>query len=122
MKHMWKFVVVTFALLLAVSAFAANKSSVNLTLNHQAVVNGVTLAPGDYKILLDRNGDAVQATFLASGKTVATTAGHFEQRTKFPASVSLVIGDNDRAVQQIVVEKLKGAVVLDNGGASAAGH
>jgi hypothetical protein len=122
MKHIRKVAVMTFVLLLAVSAFAANKSSVNLTLNTKSIVNGTTLTPGDYKVLLDRNGDAVQATFVSRGKTVATSSGHFEARTAFGGAVSVVVSDNDRAIQQILVQKMKGAIVLDNGTASAGGH
>lgn len=125
MKSIQKITVMMFALLLAVSAFAANKNSVDLTLNNQAYVNGATLAPGNYKVVLDRTGDSVQATFISNGKTVATSAGHFEQRTSFPASVALVVNNSDRAVQQILVQKMKGAVVLDAAGGatpSAASH
>lgn len=122
MKPIHKVSVMFCALLMAVSAFAANKSSVDLTLNNKAVVNGTTLAPGDYKVVLDRNGDNVQTTFLSKGKTVATSAGHFEQRTAFPGAVSLMVNDSDRSVRQIVVQKMKGAVIFDNGASSAAGH
>jgi hypothetical protein len=122
MKSGYKISMMVCALLLAVSAFAANKNSVDLTLNHPAVVNGTTLKAGEYKVMLDRNGDRVQATFLSSGKTVATSSGHFEQRSSFAGPVSVVVKDGDRAIQQIVVQKLKGAVVLDDGTPSATGH
>lgn len=122
MKHIRKFAVMTFGLLLAVSAFAANKSSVTLSLATKSTVNGTTLAPGDYKVLLDRNGDAVQATFVSHGKTVATSSGHFESRSAFGGAVSVVVSQNDRAIQQILVQKMKGAIVLDNGTPSAGGH
>jgi hypothetical protein len=122
MKQIRKIVGMTFVLLLAVSAFASDKSSINLTLNHPSVINGTTLAAGDYKVVLDRNGDAVQATFLSGRKTVATSSGHFEQRKAFGGGVSLVLDDRDRSIQQIVVQKMKGAVVFDNAAASAGGH
>jgi hypothetical protein len=124
MKQVQKFAVLVFSLLLlaATALAASNKSAIDLTLNHQVVVNGTTLQPGDYKIVLERDGDNVQATFRSSGKTVATSTGHFEQRTNMPGPVSLVVGDKDRAVQQLLVQKMKGAVVFDNGGAAAAGH
>ena len=112
----------TFVFLLAVSAFASDKSSVSFTLNHPSMVNGTALKPGDYKVVLDRNGDAVQATFLSGKKTVATTSGHFEQRQAFAGDVSLVLDDKDNSIQQILVHKMKGAVVLDNAAATAGGH
>ena len=123
MKKLQTFVVLLFSLLLAASAFAgSSKSTVNLTLNHKAVVNGTTLEPGDYKVVLERDGDTVQATFRYSGKAVASSTGHFEQRSAFPASVSLVLNESDRAVRQLLVERMKGAVVFDSGAATAAGH
>jgi hypothetical protein len=123
MKAFFKLGVLILTLLLAASAFAANnKSSVDLTLNHKAAVNGTTLEPGDYKIILERQGDNIQATFRSSGKTIATSTGHFEQRSAFPGSVSVVVNESDRELRQLVVQKMKGAVVFENGGASAAGH
>lgn len=122
MKQIRKIVGMTFVLLLAASAFASDKSTVNLTLNHASIVNGTTLAPGDYKVVMDRNGDAVQATFLSGKKTVATSSGHFEQRNAFGGAVSVMLDDRDRSIQQIIVQKMKGAVVLDSAAASAGGH
>ena len=123
MKHTYKIAMLLVALLFTMSAFASNKNSVDFTLTKAATVYGTTLQPGDDKVVLDRTGDNIQATFVKSGKTVATTAGHFEQRTSFPGpGVSLVVHDGDRALQQILVEKMKGAVVLDEGAAASAGH
>jgi len=123
MKQVQKIAVLLFSMLLAITAFAGTgKSSVDLTLNHKAVVNGTTLAPGDYKVVLERQGDAIQATFRTAGKTVATSTGHFEQRSAFPGSVSIMVNETDGTVQQLLVKKMNGAVIFDNGGASAAGH
>ncbi|HEY3927568.1 MAG TPA: hypothetical protein VGL89_04265 [Candidatus Koribacter sp.] len=121
MKHLSKVLAVVFGLLMAVSAFAADKNSVNLTVMHKSTVSGTTLDPGEYKVVFNRTGDTVQATFLSGKKTVATTSGHFEQRSTFPSSVSLVV-NSDRAVQAIVVQKLGGAVVLEGEASSSAGH
>ena len=123
MKLVQKIALLMFSMLLAISAFAGtNKSSVDLTLNHKAVLNGTTLEPGDYKVVLTRDGDTVQASFRSGGKTVATSTGHFEQRSAFPASVAVVVGESDRSMQQLVVKKLNGAVVFDGAAAAAAGH
>ncbi len=122
MKHIEKIAVIFAALLMTVSALAANKSSVNFTLTDKAMVNGTTLQPGDYKMVVDRDGNNVQATFITRGKEVAKSSGHFEQRDSFASGVSLVTNNTDRAIQQVVVQKLKGAVVLDNAASSGAGH
>ena len=121
MKHLSKVFVAVFVLLLAVSALAADKNSVDLTVINKATVGGSTLAPGQYKVVFNRTGDNVQATFLSGKKTVATSSGRFEQRSSFPASVSMVEND-DHVVQAIVVQKLGGAVVLEGEATSSAGH
>lgn len=55
------------ALLLASSAFAANKA--NLTLLNPATVNGTKLKAGDYKLEWDGAGPQVQVSII-QGKTV----------------------------------------------------
>lgn len=62
-----KSLVMTLALLLASSAFAANKAS--LTLNHPATVNGTTLKAGDYKLEWDGAGPNVEVS-IKQGKNV----------------------------------------------------
>lgn len=124
MKHLQKLALILCTLLLATVAFAADKNnSVNLSLNNKAVVNGTTLQPGDYKVVLDRNGNDVKATFVKSGKTVATATGHFEERPTGVngSGVAVVVNDSDRALRQLVIGKMKGAVVLDNSNASSGG-
>ena len=124
MKHLQKLALILCTLLLATVAFAADKSNtVNLSLNNKAVVNGTTLEPGDYKIALDRSGNDVKATFLKGGKTVATCSGHFEERTAQVggSGVAVVVNDSDRALRQILINKMKGAVVLDNNVAASGG-
>ena len=124
MKHLQKLALILATLLLATVAFAADKNnSVNLSLNNKAVVNGTTLQPGDYKVVLDRTGNDVKATFVKSGKTVATATGHFEERPTGVngSGVAVVVNDSDRALRQLVIGKMKGAVVLDNSNASSGG-
>lgn len=115
MKYVQKFALIFATLLFTVSGFAAVKSSVNLTLYNKAVVNGTTLTPGQYKVEFDRTGNNVQTRFVENGKTMADANGHFEQRSTFPSSVALVTNDKDNSIQQIQVQKMKGAVVFDNG-------
>jgi len=123
MKQVQKIALLMITMLLAIAAFAGtDKSSVDLTLNHKAVINGTTLEPGNYRVVLERQGDTIQATFRDGKKTIATSTGHFEQRSAFPADVAVVIGESDRSMQQLLVKKMNGAIVFENGGASAAGH
>lgn len=62
-----KSLVMTLALLLASSAFAATKG--DLTLQSSVSVNGTTLKAGDYKLQWDGAGPNVEVSFM-QGKTV----------------------------------------------------
>ncbi|HLZ42126.1 MAG TPA: hypothetical protein VKQ11_14250 [Candidatus Sulfotelmatobacter sp.] len=64
-----KSLVMSLALLMASSAFAAEKAS--LTLTHPATVNGTTLKAGDYKLQWDGTGPNVEVT-IVKGKNVVT--------------------------------------------------
>ena len=64
-----KSLMMTLALLLASSAFAANKASI--TLNHPATVNGTTLKPGDYKLEWDGSGPDVEVSIVKGKNVVA---------------------------------------------------
>ena len=117
------FIALCFALLMAGSAFASDKSTVDLSVSRKVDVAGTTLQPGDYKVVLTRNGDNYQARFLSNGKEVMTKTGHFEQRDQFQGSVSAVYANGSQTLKEIDVKHLKGAVVFDNGASgSAAGN
>jgi len=62
-----KTMIMGLALLLASSAFAANKAS--LTLLNPATVNGTKLKAGDYKLEWDGTGPEVQVSII-QGRTV----------------------------------------------------
>jgi hypothetical protein len=62
-----KMMIMGLALLLASSAFAANKAS--LTLLNPATVNGTKLKAGDYKLEWDGTGPEVQVSII-QGRTV----------------------------------------------------
>ena len=62
-----KSAVMGLALLLASSAFAANKA--NMTLNHPTTVNGTQLKAGDYKLEWEGSGPEVQLS-IVQGKNV----------------------------------------------------
>jgi len=61
-------------LLVAAGAWAADKgSSTTVKIFDAVVVNGKTLAPGEYKVTWEGSGSDVQVSFL-QGKAVAATA------------------------------------------------
>ena len=64
-----KSVVMGLALLLASSAFAATKASLNL--QHPTIVNGTKLKAGDYKLEWDGSGPNVEVSII-QGKNVLT--------------------------------------------------
>jgi hypothetical protein len=62
------------ALLLATSAFAANKGNKgSIELDKSTTVSGHQLAPGQYKLTWDGTGSDVELMILSHGKLVATT-------------------------------------------------
>ena len=66
-----KTVVLGLAVLLASSAFASNKGS--LQVRESFEVNGQQLSPGEYQLRWDGTGSNVEVTFLQGKKEVAKT-------------------------------------------------
>jgi hypothetical protein len=69
-----KTVVLGFALLLAASAFAGTKGTLQLTV--PAVVNGTQLKAGDYKVDWEGSGPNVEVTILKGKTVVAKVPAH----------------------------------------------
>jgi hypothetical protein len=67
-----KTVVLGLALLLASSAFASNKGS--LQVREAFEVNGQTIAPGDYQLRWDGTGSNVELSFMQGKKEIAKTS------------------------------------------------
>lgn len=65
------------ALLLATSAFAANKGNKgSIELDQPATIAGHQLAPGEYKFTWDGTGSNIELMILSYGKLVATVPAH----------------------------------------------
>jgi hypothetical protein len=80
LNNVAKTVVLGLALLLASSAFASNKGS--LQVREALEVNGQQLAPGDYQLRWDGTGANVEVSFMRGKKEVAkTTAKVIELQT-----------------------------------------
>ena len=69
LNHLAKTVVLGLAVLLASSAFASNKGS--LQVREAVEVNGQQLAPGDYQLRWDGTGANVEVSFMQGKKEVA---------------------------------------------------
>jgi parvulin-like peptidyl-prolyl isomerase len=63
-----------FALLLASSAFAAAKGS--LQINHPVTVNGTTLKAGDYKVEWEGSGSNVELSIIQGKNVLAKASAH----------------------------------------------
>ena len=72
LTHVAKTVVLGLAVLLATSAFASNKAT--LQVREPFEVNGQQLAPGDYQLRWDGTGSTVEVSFMQGKKEVAKTS------------------------------------------------
>jgi len=110
-------------LLLATTAFAANKGP--LQLYHPTKVGDKQLQAGSYTVQWEGSGDQVQLNVLQYNKTVATTAAHVVNTdTKSPYNEALVTAnpDGSRSLAQIHFRGKKFALEVsgENGSASGA--
>lgn len=69
LNHLAKTVVLGLAVLLASSAFASNKGT--LQVHETLEVNGQQLAPGEYQLRWDGSGSNVEVSFMRGRKEVA---------------------------------------------------
>jgi hypothetical protein len=72
LNHLAKTVVLGLAVLLASSAFASNKGT--LEVREAFEVNGQQLAPGEYQLRWDGTGSNVEVSFMQGKKEVAKTS------------------------------------------------
>ena len=72
LNNLAKTVVLGLAVLLASSAFASNKGS--LQVREPFEVNGQQLAPGEYQLRWDGSGSNVEVSFMQGKKEVAKTS------------------------------------------------
>ena len=88
LNHLAKTVVLGLAVLLASSAFASNKGSLNV--QESVEINGQQLAPGNYQLRWDGTGSNVEVSFMQGKKEVAKTSAKVVELDK--------ASDNDSAV------------------------
>ena len=81
------------ALLLATSAFAANKGSLQVT--DAVTVSGKQLARGEYTVKWEGNGPNVELNILQGKKVVATTPARLIDLNRSPDGDSAVVRKND---------------------------
>ena len=82
-------------LLLATSAFAANKGNKgSLDLGTPATIAGHQLAPGEYKLTWDGTGSNVELMILSHGKLVATVPAHLIELSQPERNDAIESGTN----------------------------
>src|SRR5260370_30069162 len=90
------------ALLLATSAFAANKGNKgSFEVFEPLTVSGHQLTPGQYKLTWDGAGSSVELMILSGGKLVATVPAHLIALSQAERSNSTVSHKNDDASQSL---------------------
>jgi hypothetical protein len=87
-----KSVLMGLAILLASSAFAANKAT--LSLLNPATVNGTQLKAGDYKLQWDGSGPNVEVSILQGKKVVAKVPAKLVDLSKAPDNSAAVVNNN----------------------------
>ena len=101
-----KSVFLGLALLLATSAFAANKGS--LQVQEPINVNGTELAPGDYKLEWDGSGPSVELSILQGKKVVTKVPAHMIDLGKASSSDAAVVKNNDDGTKSLSEVRLNG--------------
>jgi len=89
LNQLAKTVVLGLAVLLAASAFASNKGS--LQVREAIEVNGQRLAPGDYQLLWDGTGPNVEVSIMQGKKEVAKTSARVVELDKASAYDAAVV-------------------------------
>jgi len=90
------------ALLLATSAFAANKGNKgSIELIQPATVGGHQLAPGQYKLTWDGTGPNVDLMILSYGKLVATVPAHLIDLSRPERNNGYEVHTNDDGSQTL---------------------
>src|SRR5271167_4421059 len=111
------------ALLLATSAFAADKANkCSVKVFEPVTVSGHQLAPGEYKLKWNGTGPSVELSILSEGKLVATVPARLiELRESGWANATQVDNNEDgtRSLSQIDFAGKKYALAFGNESATA---
>lgn len=112
-----KILVACAALLVASSAFASSKASLQLT--SPANVNGTNLKAGDYKLQWDGNGPNVEVSVMQGKKVVAKIPARIVELptpADYNAAVTKNGSDGSSTLQGVRFQGKKYALDLSNAG------
>jgi len=109
-----KSLVMGLALLLASSAFAATKGS--LQLSNPVLVNGTTLKPGEYKVQWEGSGPNVELSIMQGKKVLAKASAHIVELQSPSANDAAVTQKNDSGPNSLSGVRFQGKkIALDLG-------
>ncbi|HWX91052.1 MAG TPA: hypothetical protein VNY29_00350 [Terriglobales bacterium] len=94
------------ALLLATSAFAANKGS--LQIQEPTSVNGTKLAPGDYKIEWDGTGPSVELSIMQGKKLITKVPAHLVDLNRPAQNDAAVVKNGEDGTKTLSEVRLSG--------------
>ncbi|HMK23222.1 MAG TPA: hypothetical protein VK466_12875 [Terriglobales bacterium] len=94
------------ALLLATSAFAANKGT--LTVQDPVMVNGTKLTAGDYKVQWEGNGPNVELSISQGKKVIAKVPAHMVDLAEPSQNDAAVVKNNGNGVRTLSEVRLSG--------------
>ena len=115
-----KSVFLGLALLLATSALAANKGS--LQVQEPINVNGTRLAPGDYKVAWDGAGPSVELSILQGKKVITKVPAHMVDLGKASPNDAAVVksnGDGTKTLSEVRLNGKKFALAVGEEAAKA---
>jgi hypothetical protein len=101
-----KSLVLGFALLLASSAFAATKASLQLI--NPVTVNGTKLKPGDYKVQWEGTGPNVELSILQGSNVLAKVPAHVIELDTAANSDAAVTRKNDSGPNTLAGVRFRG--------------
>ena len=112
-----KSVMLGLAVLLASSAFAATKGT--LQISHPVTLNGTALKPGDYKVEWDGSGPNVEVSILQGKNVIAKTSAKVVDLAAAPDNNAAVTRTNSDGSSSLAGARFGGKkIALEFGEAS----
>lgn len=120
LSNVSKSAVLGLAVLLGTSAFAANKTT--LQVQDPLTVSGTQLKPGDYKVEWDGSGPNVEVSILKGKNVIAKVPAHVVELQQASPSNAAVVKKNDdgsRSLSEIRMSGKKYALAVGEEAAKA---
>ncbi len=113
--------VLVLALGMSISAFAGSTKTDNITLYHDAQLNGTTIPAGDYTVKCQTNGSNAQVKFIRNGKEVASASGQAKDLGSKTQRAQLVLQDGGGVptITEVDLSGSKTGVTFDSSMANA---